>query len=167
MHRLTHRFTKILTIIASAVLLVAFTSPPENYPYLPPVAVPSCANPEAHLELSMQPTTALTDTIVTLNISYVHIGLPYTYISIFPEGLVTYEPPLTVPCKYSEHPSHCTAITFRTQATGVVQFHAGATGELWDEVCHCWCMGSAQDDGPATLVIAESISRVYLPSAYR
>jgi len=161
------RTTKILLLAAISILLVAFTSTSADYPRLAPSVSPDCTNPEAHLELSMQPTTALPGSLVTLNIKYVRIGLPYTGISIDPPGLVVFEPPLSMPCKYNEHPTHCTAITLRTQAAGVVTFHAGATGEIYDETCHCFCMGGAQDDGPATLVIANSISRLYLPSVYR
>ncbi len=167
MHTNLHRFTKSISLGITAILLLAFTGTPAQLPGTQQPASPSCTNPAAHLELSVQPTIALPDTLVTLNIKYVRIGLPYTGISMDSPGLVVFDPPLSMPCKYSEHPEHCTAITLRTQATGVVTFHAGATGEIFDEECQCFCMGSAQDDGPVTLVIAETISHVYLPSVYR
>ncbi len=162
-----HRSTKLLSLLVVPILLVTFTRTPLKPPGPHFLAYPSCENPAAHLELSVQPTTALPGELVTLYIVYVQIGEPYTGISIEPPGLVEFEPPLSMPCKYSEHPTHCTSITLRTQAAGVVQFHAGATGEIWGEDCQCWCMSGAVDNGPATLVIAETITRVYLPSVYR
>lgn len=167
MHAHRHRHNKILLLMASSILLVAFTSTPAIPAGSHHPALPSCENPAAHLELSVEPTIAFPGTLITLHIAYVQIGMPYTGITVDPPGLVAFEPPLNMPCKYNEHPNHCTAITFRTQATGVVQFNAGATGEVWDEACRCFCMSTALDDGPATLVIVESVSKVYLPSIYR
>jgi hypothetical protein len=69
-----------------------------------------------------------------------------------------------MPCKYDQHINGCTAITFRALATGVAQFSAGSTGEVYDEDCHCFCMGAATDNGPVTLIIAESNWKVYLPT---
>jgi hypothetical protein len=85
-------------------------------------------------------------------------------ISVNPSELVTFEPPLAMPCKYSEHINGCTAITLRTLATGVVQFRAGATGEIFDESCQCFCMGGATDNGPATLIITNTIWKLFFPS---
>jgi endo-1,4-beta-xylanase len=129
-------------------------------------ALPSAAS-NAYLELYVEPRIALKGTLVTLNIVYHHIGLPYTMISITPSEMVAFDPPLTMPCKYDQHPNGCTAITFRTLSTGAVQFHAGATGEVYDESCGCFIWGGAVDNGPANLVIVDAIWQAFLPSIQR
>ena len=115
----------------------------------------------------MEPSLVLTGTLVTLHIAYHNIGLPYTNIQINPPGLVAFEPPLSMPCKYDQHPNGCAEITLRTLATGVVQFSANATGEVYDETCRCWYWSGASDNGPATLIIAESVWKMFLPSIHR
>ena len=156
-----HRISKILSLVVVSILLVAFTSAPNKYINPSQPTVPNCTDPNAYLELSIVPRMAVPGTIVTLNIAYHRIGLPYAYIGMAPTGLADYEPPISMPCV------GCTSVTLLTQATGVVQFHAGATGELWGEDCHCWCMGGVSDNGPATLVIVETISKMFLPSVFR
>jgi hypothetical protein len=119
MYEITGHYTKIISIIFVPFVLAAFTSMPAYTvrPYLP--ANPSCTNPGAYLELSIEPAMALPGTLVTLNIAYHRIGLPYTGIGINPPDLVVFDPPLSMPCKYGEHINGCSAITFRTQASGV------------------------------------------------
>jgi hypothetical protein len=121
----------------------------------------------AYLELSVEPPIVTTGALVTLHIAYHNIGLPYTRILISPTGLITFEPALTMPCKYDQHPNGCTAITLRTLAPGVAAFNAGATGEVWDETCQCWYWSVAGDNGPVNIIIAESIWRLLLPLIYR
>jgi len=120
-------------------------------------------NPSAYLELSVEPFLVNPGTLVTLHITYHNIGLVYTGITANPPDLVAFEPPLTMPCKYNEHPDGCRTITFRTLATGIVKFKAGATGEVWDEDCKCWYWGGAADNGPARLVITDFIWERFLP----
>jgi hypothetical protein len=111
----------------------------------------------------VEPPGVTTSALITLHIAYHNIGFPYAYISISPTGLITYEPALTMPCKYDQHPTGCTAITLRTLAPGVATFKASATGEIWDESCHCWYWSGAGDNGPASILIAESMWRIFLP----
>jgi hypothetical protein len=105
--------------------------------------------------------------LITLNIAYHNIGLPYTYIHVNSSNIVTYEPPLSMPCQYDQHTNGCTAITFRTLTTGVVTFTASATGEVYDETCQCWYWGGGSDTGPASAIIADTIWPVFLPVIQR
>jgi endo-1,4-beta-xylanase len=128
---------------------------------------PRSTTTDAYLELSVVPQIALSGTLVTLNITYHHIGMPYTAITSSPPGLVTFDPPLSMPCKYDQHPTGCQAIPFRTQSSGVVQFTAGASGEVYDEGCGCFRWGTALDNGPATLIIVDTLWQMFLPSIQR
>ncbi len=121
----------------------------------------------AYLELSVEPPLVTSGALITLHIVYHNIGLPYTDILINPSNVVTFEPPLSMPCKFDQHPNGCTAITFRTLVTGVVTFTAGATGEVYDETCHCWYWSGASADGPAIATIADTIWPVFLPAIQR
>jgi hypothetical protein len=127
-------------------------------------AVPRVAM-DSYLELSTVPSLVTPGSTLTLRISYHNLGLPYTYVNISPTGLITFDPPLSMPCMHDH--DDCTAITFRALATGVVGIHAGATGEVWGETCHCWYWGVASDNGPARIVIADTVWRALLPSAQR
>jgi hypothetical protein len=118
----------------------------------------------SYLELSVEPPISHTGTLITLHITYHNIGMPYTTIQVDPPGLVAFEPPLEMPCKYFEHPTGCTAIALRTVAAGMVTIRAGATGEVYDETCNCWYWSGGTDNGPARLVITDSIWRTFLPS---
>jgi hypothetical protein len=120
----------------------------------------------AYMELSVEPPVASTGTLITLHIAYHNIGEPYTYISINPPGLVAFEPPLSMPCKYYEH-AGCTAITFRTLSSGEVEFTASATGEVFDDDCGCWRWAGGSDNGPARLIIEGTIWQIFLPFVQR
>ena len=116
----------------------------------------------AYLELSVDPGQSRAGSLITLHISYHNIGLPYTTINVNPSNLVDFDPPITMPCKYDQHPNGCQAIIFRTLSPGKVEFTASATGELWSEECQCWYWGGASDNGPAVAVITAAW-RFFLP----
>jgi len=154
----------IVPIACVTTLLVVLVLKPRNTILANNPAAPQCSSSTAHLELSTAPSVVTPGTLVNLNITYKGIGLPYTGITITPAELVEYDPPLSMPCKYDQHINGCTSIGLRALFTGVVQFTAGATGEIFDEGCHCFCWGAAKDYGPATLTIVNSIWKAYLPS---
>ena len=112
---------------------------------------------EAYLVLSVDPAQSRAGSLITLNISYINIGLPHTTISIDPPDLVEFYPLLTMPCKFHEHPSGCREITFRTLAPGEVQFNASAHGEIWSDQCQCWFFTTVTDNGPAIAKITEPL----------
>jgi len=149
----------ILTVLVVAGILtpLLLASADFSYQFLPsPTSTPTATSTQPaspYLELSVSPPAVLPGTLFTLYITYHNIGLPYTNIQIDPSDIVVYEPALSMPCKYNEHPNGCTAITLRALAPGVVTFRASAGGEIFDQDCHCWYMGGASDNGPATLVI--------------
>lgn len=136
-------------------------------PVYTPTPTPAPTSPPPYLELSVRPPIETAGALVTLHIAYHNIGLPYTYISISPTGLITFEPPLTMPCRYDQHPNGCTAITLQALAPGVATFRAGATGEVYYEGCRCWVWSGAGDNGPASVIIADAIWRIWLPLLQR
>ncbi len=119
------------------------------------------ATAQPHLELSVTSATARVGDRITLHITYVNLGLPYTTVRWDPLGLVAFDPPRTMPCTYREDTSGCTAITLRAQAPGMLTIHAGATGEIWDDTCACGYMSGGSDDGPATVRIEGA--QLFLP----
>ena len=125
------------------------------------------ARPNAYLELSLDSAIVTAGTPITLYIEYHNIGVPHTTINVTPTGLVAFEPPLSMPCKYDQHPNGCTAIGFRALASGVVTFTARATGEVYDEACYCWYWSIADTIEPARLIIADTIWRAWLPLVER
>jgi hypothetical protein len=46
--------------------------------------------------------------------------------------------------------------------TGVVTFHAGATGEVLDDNCQCWVWGGGSDNGSAIVTIVDTIWKEFL-----
>lgn len=112
---------------------------------------------DAYLELSVDPAQSRAGSLITLNIIYHNIGLPYTTISIDQPDLVEYDPPLTMPCKFHEHPNGCRAITYRTLAPGEVKFSTSAHGEIWSDQCQCWFFSTVTDNGPAVAKITEPL----------
>ena len=120
------------------------------------------ATPVSYLELSVKPAIVLPGTLVTLYIVYHNIGMPYTYVDINPPELAAFDPPLDMPCKFYEH-GGCTQISLRALAVGIIQFTASATGEIFDESCNCWRWGGGTDNGPAKLVIVETLWQAFLP----
>ena len=116
---------------------------------------------DAYLELSVDPVHSRAGSLITLNITYYNIGLPFTTIQIDPPILVEYDPELTMPCKFHEHANGCQAITFRTLAPGEVQFNASAHGEIWSDQCQCWHFTTVTDNGPAIARITEPL-RIFI-----
>ncbi len=155
------------SLVIIAFFIAGFTRASLVPPGVSQAAGPSCYNHEAYLELSVEPAYALPDSIVTLHIAYHRLGFPYTFVNIDQPDLVTFDPPMSMPCKYDEDVTGCKAITFRTQSAGVVHFSASAEGEVFGEDCQCWCFTFVQDNAPATLVITDTISHIFLPSVYR
>jgi hypothetical protein len=123
--------------------------------------------PPAYLELSVEPSMVNAGELVTLHIAYHNLGFPYTLILIDLPGLVAYEPPLSMPCKYDQHPNGCTAIPFRALTAGVVTFTAAASGEVYDEACQCRIWTGVTDNGPATVIIADKLWQVFIPLLQR
>ena len=156
-----------LSICVAAILLGWQTITPSQTIHAQEQITNHSTNSNAYLELSVEPHIALKGSLVTLNIIYHHIGFPYTAISINPAENATFDPPLSMPCKYDEHPNGCREITFRTLSSGLVQFNAGATGEVYDESCHCFVWGTAQDNGAANLIIADTIWLEFIPFVQR
>ncbi len=158
---LVNSFTRLVMIVA----LFGVFSPVQavNPPGTNPLGDTSYV---AYLELSMDPPFAAVGSLVTLHITYYNLGEPYAYINIIPEDLVAFDPPMTSPCKYYEHPDGCQSITFRALANGVVNFYVGATGEVWDEDCHCWYWGGGTSSTPARLVITDHVWHSFLPAVY-
>jgi hypothetical protein len=95
------------------------------------------------------------------------------YSQIFPTGMVAHDSGAITGSdgartssrhKWARlHPTGCTAITLRALAAGMATFTAGATGEIWDESCHCWYWSGAGDNWPVSILIAESMWRIFLP----
>ena len=165
--RIFRRSVIALFLCIAVIILGWGTTTPTQTIHAQEQVTLNSATSNAYLELSMEPRIALKGTLVTLKIVYHHIGLPYTYIVINPSENVAFDPPLSLPCKYNEHPNGCTEITFRTLSNGLVQFTAGATGEVYDETCGCFVWGGATDNGPATLAIVDTIWQAFLPSIHR
>lgn len=121
--------------------------------------------PMPHLELAVDASTVPVGAQITLRIVYVNVGMPHTTVAVDPPRLVHFDPPLAQPCKWGQHPTNCTAITFRADAPGTVTFRAAATGEIRDDVCSCWRWGNASDDGAVTVTI--SGTHTFLPLVSR
>lgn len=142
------------------------TAEPTVTPSASPTAI--CTPPPPSLALSLVPDQVRVGELVGLRISYHNIGLPYTTVYSSPEGLVTPDPPLAMPCRYGEHPARCQEITYRALAAGTVTFRASATGEI--RVCSnglpAWTWGGASEQQAVQLQIAAA-GRAIVPVALR
>lgn len=157
------RFIKVLSLIILVMLLssagISSSNPTSELDQNSTQGIVS----EAYLELSLDSAETPLGTMITLNITYHNIGLPYTNIKVEPADILAFEPPLSMPCKYDQHPNGCTAITFMTLATGEVTFTASATGELFGEECQCWYWGGASDNGAVSATIVDPAMRLFMP----
>jgi hypothetical protein len=164
MSELTHRFITLFSMLFLALLsllaIILFTEPATaRAPEISRVS----PTPERYLELAVEPSIVTPTTLITLYISYGGLGLPYTTITAEPADLIAFEPPLSMPCKFYEHPNGCTAITAQALATGTVTFRAWANGDIFDPACMCWRFTNISENEPATLMIAETIQYLNLP----
>ncbi len=164
-------FGHVLIVMLPSMLLImslcALTAPAEGTfsPQAPPTSHISTTTITPHLELSIAPAAVAVGAIMTLHVTYVNLGLPYTTVKVDPPTLVQFEPPLTMPCKYDQHPTHCTDITLRAIAPGDVTFEASATGEIYDDQCSCWRWSGGSSIAPARAIISGTI--LYLPVVQR
>ncbi|XSG74858.1 endo-1,4-beta-xylanase [Herpetosiphon llansteffanensis] len=128
------------------------TAVPTNTPT--PSATPTQAAPQPKLILSA-PSQVTLGQVFTLTIQYVNIGLQYTTVTSSPAGLVQLDPPLSMPCKYNQHPTQCKNITFKATALGTVQLNASATGEV-PIAGGGWTWGGALAQNPVSVTIVNS-----------
>ncbi|XSG73301.1 hypothetical protein ACP8Y2_14035 [Herpetosiphon llansteffanensis] len=98
----------------------------------------------------------------SLTIEYVNIGAPYTGITLSPTGTVQFDPPLTMPCKFNEHPTQCRTIGLRAIAPGTIEIDAGATGEVFVPGVG-WYWGSAQARNPITVRVLVLDHKAFIP----
>ncbi|MFD3165731.1 hypothetical protein [Herpetosiphon sp. NSE202] len=98
----------------------------------------------------------------SLTIQYVNIGAPYTGITLSPTGTVQFDPPLTMPCKYNQHPTQCYKIGLRAVAPGTIEINAGATGEVFVPGVG-WYWGSAQARNPITVRVLVLDHKAFIP----
>ena len=89
----------------------------------------------------------------TLTVDYLNIGAPSTGFSLTPANLVTYDPPFTLPCVFSQHPTDCRSIGYRAEAHGRVVINAGASGEIMRD--GFFVMGYAAARNPITVSIID------------
>lgn len=156
MHRWHPRLLLVTFASAFAALLIlqsGFTAgvTPQTTPTVSATA--TTTTPTPHLELAVESPTTPVGSLITLHITYVNLGLPYTTITVDPPTLAQFDPPLPQPCKYDQDPTGCTVITFRALAPGTVTFRASATGEIFDPGCSCYRFSGGSDNGPATVMI--------------
>lgn len=169
-----------LTSLCGAVLLVALCSAaPETgrvrrpalvvpaAPRLPAAesATPPSTTPPPSLHLSVDRGGLAVGELLTLTVTYTNLGLQHTTITISPTGVLAFDPPVTMPCKYDQHPSQCTSFTLRAAQAGAATIRASATGEIYDDACSCWRFSGAADDRPAIVVVGGF--RRYLPLVVR
>lgn len=145
----------ILTMLA---IVASLPAPPSNAH--PRQRAPLTEPP--HLALSAAPAAVAVGDLVTVRITYINLGMPYTSLTWDPPALAAFDPPRTMPCKYHEDASGCREITLRAVAPGTLSIHAGASGEIFDDACSCWRWSSASDNGPAVVTIQGA--RIFLPA---
>ena len=121
----------------------------------------------ARLSLAIQPSMVQVGELFSLRIAYHLIGQPDTSIFMDHPELVTYDPPLEMPCGFYTHPNRCTEITMRAVSSGVETFTAAAYGEIWYVFCECYSWSSALDDGAVSVVIVDQVWRVRLSTILR
>lgn len=126
---------------------------------------PPATTPAPSLHLSVDRGGVAPGQLVTLTVAYTNLGLQHTTITISPAGVLAFDPPVAMPCKYDQHPTQCTSFTLRAAQAGAATIRASATGEIYDDGCSCWVFSSAADDGPAVVVVGGS--RRYLPLVQR
>lgn len=100
------------------------------------------------------PTEVQVGELFLIMVQYVNIGLPYTSITMSPNNLAQFDPPMTMPCKYNEHPTGCRAITLRATAAGMLEISASATGEV-PIAGGGWAWGSAQARNPIWINVVD------------
>ncbi len=101
--------------------------------------------------------------VFSLTIQYVNIGVPYTGITLSPTGTVQFDPPLTMPCKYNQHPTQCRTIGLRAVAPGTIEIDAGATGEV-PVAGGGWAWGSAHARNPINVHVRNVLAhKLFIP----
>ncbi len=102
--------------------------------------------------------------VFSLTIEYVNIGVPYTGITLSPTNTVQFDPPLTMPCKYNQHPTDCRTIGLRAVAPGTIEIDAGATGEV-PVAGGGWAWGSASARNPITVQVRTVLAhKIFIPA---
>ena len=101
------------------------------------------------------PTEVYVGELFLIMIQYVNIGVPSTTITLSPNNLAHFDPPMMMPCKSNEHITGCRAITLRATAGGLLKISASATGEV-PIAGGGWAWGSAQERNPLMINVVDS-----------
>lgn len=120
------------------------------------------AVPQPHVILKVRPPIVTPGALVTLSISYYEMGSPpYPSFELSPTGVITFEPPSPGLCEW------CPEVVFRALAPGVVTPSVSASTEIYDEICQCLYWVVAEVRRPATIIVADTIWSVFLPTVRR
>lgn len=102
--------------------------------------------------------------VFTLTIQYINIGMPYTRVTNGSGGIGQFDPPLTMPCKFNQHPTQCRTIRLRAIAAGSLHLSARATGEI-PIAGGGWAWGSAISN-PLSIQVRDVLAyRIFIPAA--
>ncbi|MCA0351574.1 MAG: hypothetical protein LCH85_06225 [Chloroflexi bacterium] len=102
--------------------------------------------------------------VFTLTIQYINIGMPYTRVTNGSGGIGQFDPPLTMPCKFNQHPTQCRTIRLRAIAAGSLHLSASATGEV-PIAGGGWAWGSAISN-PISIQVRDVLAyRIFIPLA--
>ncbi|WP_110513928.1 hypothetical protein [Herpetosiphon llansteffanensis] len=135
------------------------TLPPSGTPTITATADPCFVQPELILS---GPSQVVVGQVFTLSIQYINLGMPYASIGFNNANLAQFDPALTMPCKYNQHPTGCSSITIRATNVGTLVINATATGESYN---HGWYWGWGSARAPlAVTIIDPNATPTFTPS---
>lgn len=154
-------YTSTPTVVSQHVPDLTETPTPSSTSTITPVPCQPAASPQLILNA---PSQVQVGDMFTMTVDYQNMSGPLMEIMLSSSELAQFDPPLTMPCRYSEHPTQCSTITLRATAPGMLTINGQASADLF--VGDRWTFGYTSARNPINVQVHDGLPyKLFIPLA--
>ncbi|ABX05352.1 MAG TPA: hypothetical protein DEF47_21410 [Herpetosiphon sp.] len=149
------------TVVGQRVPDLTETPTPSSTSTITPVP---CQPAVSHQLILNAPSQVQVGDMFTMTVDYQNMSAPRMEIMLSSSELAQFDPPLTMPCRYSEHPTQCSTITLRATAPGMLTINGRAIADMF--VGDGWTFGYTSARNPINVQVHDGLPyKLFIPLA--
>ena len=157
----TAQSTYTPTVVGQRVPDLTQTPSPSSTSTSTPVP---CQPAVSHQLILSAPSQVQVGDMFTMTVDYQNMSAPRMEIMLSSSELAQFDPPLTMPCRYSEHPTQCSMITLRATAPGMLTINGRAIADMF--VGDGWTFGYTSARNPINVQVHDGLPyKLFIPLA--